>query len=242
MMASTREMDAIVRAELAARGANAKLNLLNVIIRHDMMNQITGMIGYLDILSEMVEGDEILRLIGKKQEIAARIRRLVDITRDYQGIGQHPPGFVDVEAVVYKTLGRPEFAGKINCRHDLQGIFIYTDWMFERVIFEIVANTLAHGGEGVMVTFSHEITHEGLVIVIQDTGPGIREEEKQHIFRRNYQNRRGYGLYLVTEILDITNIRIREVGTFGEGTRFEIIVPSDGFRIAPQHDNPAESA
>ena len=57
MMASTREMDTIVRAEQAARGANAKLNLLNGIIRHDIMNQLTGLIGYLDILSEIVEGE-----------------------------------------------------------------------------------------------------------------------------------------------------------------------------------------
>jgi PAS domain S-box-containing protein len=231
IMASTREMDAIVRAEQAARGANAKLNLLNGIIRHDMMNQITGMIGYLDILSEMVEGEEVQTLIRKEQDIVTRIRRLVDLTRHYQGIGLHMPGFIDVDAVIYKILSRPEFDGKIIGNRFLNGLFVYADRMFEQVFYEMVSNSLVYGGEGVTINFSYINTEEGLIIVMEDSGPGIPNAEKEHIFSRNYQNRRGYGLYLATEILDITGIRIREVGIIGKGARFEIIVPPDGFRL-----------
>lgn len=233
ILASTREMDAIVRAEQAVRGANAKLNLLNGIIRHDMMNQITGMIGYLDILSEMVDGEDIRLLITKEQEIIARVRRLIDLTRDYQGIGLHPPGFIDVDAVIYKILARHEFTGRLEAHRSLDGLFVYVDRMFEQVIFEMVANSLAYGGENVAIRFSFEITDEGLIIVMEDNGPGIESHEKEHIFSRNYQNRRGYGLYLATEILDITGIRIREVGEPGAGARFELIVPHDGYRITP---------
>ena len=237
LLASTREMDAIVRAEQAVRGANAKLNLLNGIIRHDMMNQITGMMGYLDILSDMVDGEDIKLLIGKELDIVARMKRLIDLTRDYQGIGLHPPGFIEVDAVIYKTLSRHEFAGKLTAHRSLSGLFIYVDRMFEQVIFELVSNSLAYGGEDVELRFSYTITDEGLVMVIEDSGPGIIEREKEHIFSRNYQNRKGYGLYLVTEILDITGIRIREVGVPGSGARFELIVPPDGFRIAPRSDS-----
>jgi len=233
MMASTREMDAIVRAEQAARGANAKLNLLNGIIRHDMMNQITGMIGYLDILTEMSEDEDIRRLISKEQDIVSRIRRLIDLTRDYQGIGLNPPGFIDVDAVIYKILARAEIAGKVDPHRFLSGLFVYADRMFEQVILEMVTNSLVYGGEGVMIRFSYQVTDEGLVIVMEDNGPGIADHEKKHIFSRSYQNRRGYGLYLATEILDITGIRIRETGTLGKGARFEIVVPPDGYRLAP---------
>jgi signal transduction histidine kinase len=231
MMASTREMDAIVRAELAARGANAKLNLLNGIIRHDMINQITGLIGYLDILADMVDDKNIQTLIRKEQDIVTLIRRLIDITRDYQGIGLHPPGFINIDALIYKIFSRPEFTDKIDARRSLDGLYVYADRMIERVFLEMVSNSLAYGGEGVCVSFSYEITDEGLIIVMRDSGSGIIDGDKLQIFSRTYQNRRGYGLYLATEILDITGIRIREVGVYGQGARFEIVVPPDGYRI-----------
>ena len=232
IMGSTREMDGIVRAEMAARGANAKLNLLTSIVRHDLMNQITGLIGYLDILEDMVEGDDLLLLIKKELEIVTKIRRLVDLSREYQGIGLHTPGYIDVDAVIYKILSRPKFSG-IGRYCSLDGLRVYADRMFEQVLHEMVANSLAYGGEGVSVRFFYTIVDEELIIVMEDTGPGIEDSEKAHIFSRNYPKRRGYGLYLATEILDITGIRIREVGKFGEGARFEIVVPADGFRFGP---------
>ncbi len=232
MLASTREMDAIVRAEQAVRGANAKLNLLNGIIRHDLMNQVTGMIGYLDILSDLVDGEDARLLISKEQNIISRIRRLIDMTHDYQGIGLHPPGFIDVDAVIYKILSRHEFTGRIVAHRSLSGLFVYADRMFEQVIFEMVENSLAYGGEQVVIRFYYTVTDEGLIIVMEDSGPGVATAEKEHIFSRHYKNRQGYGLYLATEILDITSITIREVGEPGFGARFEIVIPHDGYRLA----------
>ncbi|MEG3055210.1 MAG: hypothetical protein RQM90_03380 [Methanoculleus sp.] len=41
----------------------------------------------------------------------------------------------------------------------------------------------------------------------------------------------GLGLFFVREILSITGMTIRETGKPGEGARFEIHVPPDGYRI-----------
>ncbi|PWR73013.1 PAS domain-containing sensor histidine kinase [Methanospirillum lacunae] len=231
MMASTREMDTIVRAEQAARGANAKLNLLNGIIRHDIINQLTGLIGYLDILSELVEGDDAQMLISKEQDIVANIQSLVNLTRDYQGIGLYPPDFIDIDAVVYKVLSRREFAGRIRSERSLDGLSIYADRMLEQVMFEIVSNSLDLGGDQVMIRFRYTITDDGLTLIIEDNGPGIADTEKERIFSRAGQNCLGHGLYMATTILDITGIQIRETGIAGQGARFEILVPRDGYRL-----------
>ncbi len=233
MMASTREMDTIVRAEQAARGANAKLNLLNGIIRHDIMNQLTGLMGYLDIQLELTEDEDARLLITKEQTLAANIKYLADFTRDYQGIGVEPPEFIDVDAVVYKVLSRHEFREKIRYEKSISGLFIYVDRMFEQVVFEIVSNSLLYGGEQVMINFSYEVTDEGLTLTIDDTGPGIADSEKERIFSRTGRDSYGHGLYMATEILDLTGIRIRETGVAGHGARFEILVPRDGYRLTP---------
>jgi signal transduction histidine kinase len=43
--------------------------------------------------------------------------------------------------------------------------------------------------------------------------------------------KKGMGLYFVSEILAITGIRIRENGVFGQGARFELIVPNGKFKF-----------
>ena len=151
-------------------------------------------------------------LISKEQGIVANIQSLVNLTRDYQGIGLYPPDFIDVDAVVYKVLSRHEFAGRIRSERSLAGLYIYADRMLEQVMFEIVSNSLDLGGDQVVIRFRYTITDDGLTLIIEDNGPGIADTEKERIFSRSGQNSFGHGLYMATTILDITGIQIKETG------------------------------
>ncbi len=224
-------VDDLVREGMALQRANTTLSLLSGYTRHDIMNQITGLIGYLEILGETVEDEDAERLITKEMDIVSRVRYLADITREYDGLGGSSPGFIDVDAVVYKVMGRAAFSGKIAVHRQVGGLFVYADRMFEQAILMLLENSLQHGGDGVVVRFSYHVHEEELILVMDDSGPGIPEHEKGKIFSRTYPGRRGYGLFLVSSILDITGIRIRETGTEGTGARFEILVPADGYRI-----------
>ncbi|NLV27910.1 MAG: hypothetical protein GXY48_12225 [Methanomicrobiales archaeon] len=44
-------------------------------------------------------------------------------------------------------------------------------------------------------------------------------------------NNTGMGLFLISEILELTGIPITENGTYGAGVRFEMRVPEGGWRI-----------
>ncbi|NLA38315.1 MAG: HAMP domain-containing histidine kinase, partial [Methanomicrobiales archaeon] len=55
------------------------------------------------------------------------------------------------------------------------------------------------------------------------------EGEKDKIFE--YHAGGGLGLFFVREILSITDMTIREIGTPGDGARFVIHVLPDGYRI-----------
>ena len=62
-------------------------------------------------------------------------------------------------------------------------------------------------------------------IQIKDDGQGVADEEKEKIFIRGHGKNTGMGLFLVREILKITDIEIHEVGVKGEGATFEMMVP-----------------
>jgi signal transduction histidine kinase len=70
-----------------------------------------------------------------------------------------------------------------------------------------------------------------VTIFYEDNGIGIPESNKEKIFLRTEGiHSTVRGLFFVREILDITNISIRETGEPGAGARFEIFVPNGGFR------------
>ena len=72
----------------------------------------------------------------------------------------------------------------------------------------------------------------GLTLSLEDDGIGIPVADKARIFSKGFGKNTGLGLFLVMEILSITNITIRETGKYQNGARFEIHVPPEMYRIA----------
>ena len=75
------------------------------------------------------------------------------------------------------------------------------------------------------------VDEDALKIFWEDNGTGIPTEEKEKIFERGYGKNTGLGMFLVREILALTDISITETGEPGKGARFEIVVPKGMYRI-----------
>jgi len=80
------------------------------------------------------------------------------------------------------------------------------------------------------VSISTRKDGDRLVILVEDDGAGIADDEKERIFERGYGKNTGLGLFLAREILAITGISISETGVPGKGARFEITVPEGRWR------------
>ena len=75
----------------------------------------------------------------------------------------------------------------------------------------------------------------GLVIsALADMSNPAKKKDK--IFEAGYGRDHGLGLYLIREILKITNIDIKEKGTPGLGVRFELLVPLCAYRTVNNRD------
>ena len=109
---------------------------------------------------------------------------------------------------------------------------IFADSLLQKVFFNLIDNSLRHGGDAVKnVRFSCRETEAGLLIVYEDDGSGIPAAKKELIFDRGYGKNTGFGLFFIREILGITEITIRECGEVGKGARFEINVPKGQYRF-----------
>ena len=211
--------------------ANKKLNLLNNVTRHDILNQLTVLIGYLEMSHQDVTDPQMLTFISKEKKAAETIRNQILFTRDYQNIGVHSPQWHNIaETVSLATASIDPSQTLITI--DLPPIEIYADPLLEKVFFNLVDNSIRHGEHVTEITIRSEEELDDLIIIIEDNGVGVPDKEKERIFRREYFKNTGFGLFLSREILAITNLTIQEKGSPGKGARFVIRVPCSGYRTA----------
>jgi len=208
--------------------ANNKLNLLSSVTRHDILNQLMVMRGYLAESMRIAEDPVLLGYLGKQEAAAEAIQAQIEFTRNYQDLGVRKPEWQDVAKILHRV--DPE---QRMLRTDVSELEIYADPMLGKVFYNLFDNAMRHGGHVTRVTVATRPSGSALTLVFEDNGDGISDPDREKIFTRGFGKNSGFGLFLCREILSITGISIEETGSFGRGARFEIHVPDGAFRYGP---------
>jgi signal transduction histidine kinase len=219
------------RAQEALANANRKLNLLSSITRHDILNTLTALMGYLDLARMRNQEPGLEDYMHKMQAMAERINAQVSATRDYQEVGIKEAMWVDLSSTIAAASSLLDL-GDIHLEIDLPpGLQIYADPMVNKVFYNLMENTLRHGKDARNISFHTEGLGRSLLLVYSDDGGGVELPYKEKIFRREHYSNTGFGLFLSREILGITGMEILENGVPGEGVRFEIKISPDAYRL-----------
>jgi PAS domain S-box-containing protein len=212
------------------RQTNNKLNILNSITRHDILNQLTAILGYLELTKMKYPDPSLQVFINKEIQAAETIKAQIMFTKDYQNIGVRSPQWFDLKTVIEASATLlPLCTVKLDVECDT--LEIYADPMLEKVFYTLLENALRHGKTITTIDFSCHILEAGLRVIYQDNGEGIPAEYKEAIFEHEYFKHTGFGLFLSRAILDITGMMIEETGEPGKGARFEIMVPVGAYRF-----------
>ncbi len=230
ILASVRDITARKQEKNALSIANQKLNLLSSITRHDILNQTTGLAGYLQLSIEQVDDEKVHSYLATCLELTRAIQSEIEFTRIYEDIGTRSPKWHNIAGLidhVKNTMPSTDLVWHVQFE-DLQ---IYADPLLEKVFYNLIENTIRHGGSATDLSFSCEKLDHRLVLTYRDNGPGIPQSEKKNIFHRGYGKNTGFGMFISREILTITGLSIQETGEEGMGVRFEIEVPDGLFRF-----------
>jgi len=220
------------RAEEALQIANKKLTLMFSITRHDILNQLTALMGFLELSHEYLDDKKTLvDFLEKEYKAATAIENQIRFTKDYQDLGVKAPAWQNVNANIRNAVKRLPLQA-VHVENDSTDPEVYADPLFEKVFYNLIDNALRYGGEQLKnIRVSSHKTNSGLVIVCEDDGVGITENDKKRLFTRGFGKNTGLGLFFTQEILSITGITITENGTPGKGARFEITVPKRSYRF-----------
>jgi signal transduction histidine kinase len=224
------------RNEDAIHLANKKLNLMNDITRHDILNTLTGIFGLVDMAVASDDREELARLLVQIKDVGRMIQRQITFTRDYQGVGVNAPIWQNVRDVASRATQNFSRPG-LDIVIDIENTEIYADPLLEKVFYNLADNAIRYGERVTVIRFYYQISDKGIALICEDNGVGIPDEAKERVFERGVGRNTGMGLFLTREILMITDISIRENGTLGKGARFEMLIPNGMWRFVSGNGN-----
>lgn len=227
------------KTEEALTQVNRKLNLLSSITRHDIINQLMILKGFLSLLKKKTDDPDLLDYISRSEKATINIDHQISFTRDYQDLGVKAPVWQNVKKTIIAAKGAL-FMGDVTVDVNHPDLEILADPLFEKVFYNLIDNSLRYGGERIRkIRITSQEVENYLTITYEDDGEGIAEEDRAHLFERGFGKHSGFGLFLSREMLSITGISINETGTPSNGARFTIRVPKGMYRFG-NSDHPQE--
>lgn len=145
---------------------------------------------------------------------------------------------LDVIQSALDSIGHAENS-KVSIRSDPNIVARGEKALVERAIGNLVLNSLQHGGAGARVWISAKVLGSTVEIIVEDSGPGIAEEDQPFIFERFYRGDTarthdeswegegsGLGLAITHAIVERLGGAITCESRLGHGTKMTISLPS----------------
>ena len=215
-------------------------------LSHDLRTPLSSVIGYSEMLRDEIyeskeEEKQYIDIIHRKAEyMEYLLTELLEYSRLQLGKLVLDKNHMDISELIreilieyYPVIEKNEYELEI----DLPESGVYGNWdknRIGRVLRNLIDNALKYGMEGKKLRISLKQMEQEIVLVIQDFGIGMPQEEAEHIFemfyradlgRNSKKGGMGLGLYISREIIHMHNGTISAVSSRGDGMTIKIKLP-----------------
>jgi signal transduction histidine kinase len=207
------------------------LQLLNSTTMHDLRNLLTVASTSIELSQRTEDLEQIKKLFNRTAIAIDSCLALIEEASDYHKVGINRHNWYLLKDIISEQGERyPNFFVKNNIEANLE-IFIDSA-IIKNVFSNLLDNSKRHGGENVKEIVLFIIREENKVkLIYEDDGVGIDLDIKAKIFTHGFGKNTGLGLFLVKELLEMTDMTISETGCPGKGVRFEIVIPPWKYRL-----------
>ena len=191
------------------------------ILAHDIRNPLSVAQGYTEIAREDHDIPELEKVSESLTRIDDLVTDVLELSKKGQSIGTTRP--VDIEASVRESWGIVE-TGDATLRVDPGVGSVDADASrFQELLENLFRNAVEHGTGEVTVRVGR--LDDGTGIYVADDGPGIAASVRSEVFDHGYSTSdegTGYGLSIVSRIVEGHGWEIEVTESDEGGTRFEI--------------------
>jgi len=207
---------------------NEKLRVVGGLTRHDVRNKLSAITGNIYLhKKKLADRPDVLEGFSNMQAACEQIVRILEFSRDYERLGIEELSFVDVETTIGKAAGSFSDLKGAKIVNECHGLTVLADSLLERLFYNLIDNSLKHGGKITKIRIHHEESQDQLRLIYEDDGVGIPKENKAKLFTEGFTTGKGsgYGLYLIRRMVETYGWTIEETGTSGKGAEFTINIP-----------------
>jgi PAS domain S-box-containing protein len=233
------------RAEALAEIDRAKTTFFSN-VSHEFRTPLTLMLGPL----EEVQKEARERLSPERRELlltvhrnGLRLLKLVNTLLDFSRIeaGRVQASYQPTDLATYTAEiasafdSAMEYAGlrfTVKCELDTEPVYVDRD-MWEKIVLNLLSNAYKFTFEGEVAVSLKQV--DGAVeLKVRDTGIGIPEEHREHVFERFHRiesthartyEGTGIGLALVQELVKLHGGTVRVESAVGTGSTFTVTIP-----------------
>lgn len=230
----------LAASTVSARKVDAEKEKLKALIgdiSHQTKTPIANILLYTQLLKEQPGNTDCLEALeGQTKKLQSLIDALVKTSRLETGvIALHPEpgelGSVMTSAVSQLRPKAEEKGVRITLEHGEANAVFDPKWT-EEALYNLLDNAVKYTPSGGRVSVFTTVYPMFSAVHVQDTGPGIAEEEQPKIFQRFYrgtayreQEGVGIGLYLVRQIAEGQGGFVKVRSQPGQGSTFSLYLP-----------------
>jgi signal transduction histidine kinase len=210
-------------------------------VSHELRTPLTTIRGNIDLIRRMGAADNV-----SLDAVASEVERMTRMVRDLLFLAQAETGKLPLarEEVELDTLMLEVFQqakilanGKVDVKlaREDQARVVGDKDRLQQVFLNLVSNAVEYCDQGDVVTLDLVCEGKWAKLSVQDTGPGIPEEEQSRVFERFYRADRsrsrkgrsgtGLGLSIAHWIVRSHGGHIEVASKLGEGATFSVWLP-----------------
>lgn len=237
-------LEEAAEAKAAARNEKLKDALLSS-VSHDLRTPVTviqAAAGALRSGQVSLGEDDRQRFLGSILEQCAKLDRytseLLDVGQIQSGIAEDQFEIVDFNEIARLAMKHAKAVhASLKLDHNLssEAVFVRANGtMLEQAIYNVIDNAQKFGGQNGPVRIELDRTENSAVLSITDSGPGIFEHERPHVFTRFFKGGKdssmsgmGLGLFIAKGFVEAFSgsIAMESPLETGNGARVTIELP-----------------
>lgn len=222
---------------VALSEAHARERRFTADVAHELRTPVTALVAAASLLREHLDQLPVEArrpaqlLVADVLRLRHLVEELMELSRLDAGQEDVAVRPVDLTALLRAIVDTREWRERVHLSGE--AITIVTDpRRLERILANIVANAVEHGGGDVWVVVSADADLETVRVRVSDNGPGIPAEYLPRLFDRFYKADRarsaagsGLGLAIAMEHTRLLGAELEVSSLVGVGTEFRLNMP-----------------
>ena len=206
-------------------------------IKHEVRTPLNGIMGFSQVLSSMVEGDDLRHMTDIIEKQSIQLAKIIDDILETADIDSQTPNItqVRIDDIMKTALAQTQMKAKpgveLSYNTTDADLVVATDSnMLERALMQVLDNAAKFTDKG-HIDLSTSTDGDSLTIEVSDTGCGVPIDKQEWVFEQftkvdEFIPGTGMGLTLCRAIMTRLGGKVYIDKTYTKGCKIIMVIPS----------------